>query len=177
MAYVLRGRGMLSAAETVLDDVYIGILTHGCSERTYLAFMLEAGRILLGQNRPVRAFSSYLLPCLRRAHARGFLHIESVAYQQSHDALIAIHQEALDSDESTWTRKLGQIIKDDRAYRKRMADYRERMAERTAPGENDPLYSYAIVDAERTIGRFHTVAGIEAVKHDFESARRKATGR
>lgn len=35
------------------------ILTHGCPERTYLAFLLEAGRLLIVKGRYVRAYADY----------------------------------------------------------------------------------------------------------------------
>lgn len=63
---------MLQAAEAALDGVYEDVLQYGCAERTYLALLLEAGRVLDDQGRHARAYASYLRPCFERAKARGY---------------------------------------------------------------------------------------------------------
>jgi hypothetical protein len=62
IAHLFRNMGKLPLAETWMDSVYIDILRYGCSERTYLSFLREAGRI-------VRA-SAIAIPPSQRSSAR-----------------------------------------------------------------------------------------------------------
>lgn len=71
LGHCFRKLGLVEAAEATLDGAYQDILQYGCSERTYLAMLLEAGRILHHQGRFLRAYAAYLKPCLDRAQQRG----------------------------------------------------------------------------------------------------------
>jgi hypothetical protein len=59
-AHLFRNMGKLKLAETWMDSVYMDILRYGCSERTYLAFLREAGRIVRATDRPARAYAVYI---------------------------------------------------------------------------------------------------------------------
>ena len=72
LAHLFRAKGELEAAERILDDAQADIYRYGCSERTYLNFLREAGRNLLAQGRFLRSYTSYLRPCLMRAQSRKF---------------------------------------------------------------------------------------------------------
>lgn len=59
-------------AEAVMDEVHGDLLKFGASERTYLAFLAESGRILVETKRQIHGYVSYLRPCIVRASMRGF---------------------------------------------------------------------------------------------------------
>ncbi len=71
LGHLFRKLDMLDVAEVTLDQVCRDVQLYGCSERTYLAILLEAGRIVLAQGRPARAYAAYLRPCLDRARSCG----------------------------------------------------------------------------------------------------------
>lgn len=76
LAHIFRKINMIGAAEECLDLVKSDISDFGCSERTYQAFLLEAGRNLLDQeDREVRAYVMYLRPCFTRSFERGFFRV------------------------------------------------------------------------------------------------------
>lgn len=60
------------AAEACLDQAYLDILHDGCSERIYLTFLLEAGAVMIANDRPSRAYATYLEPCFRRLQHRRY---------------------------------------------------------------------------------------------------------
>ncbi|CAL4869694.1 hypothetical protein MMA231_03986 (plasmid) [Asticcacaulis sp. MM231] len=70
-AHLLRKKEMIKAADECLDGVHRDIYMYGCSERTYLSFLLEAGRNLLTRKNGPRAYCIYFVPCLERAMARS----------------------------------------------------------------------------------------------------------
>lgn len=72
LGHILRKQGLRHAAEVTLDGVYNDVMQYGCSERTYLAMLLEAGRVLVAQKRYERAYAAYLRLCLERAKTRGY---------------------------------------------------------------------------------------------------------
>lgn len=72
LGHLFRRFNMLEAAEVTLDAVLRDLRLHGCSERTYLAMLLEAGRVLVAQKRYARAYAAYLCPCVIRSHLKGF---------------------------------------------------------------------------------------------------------
>lgn len=71
LGHLFRKLDMLDVAEVTLDQVCRDVQLYGCSERTYLAILLEAGRVVLAQGRPARAYAAYLRPCLDRARSCG----------------------------------------------------------------------------------------------------------
>ncbi len=68
-----RRANRLDTAEVILDAVHLDLLRYGCSERTFLSFLNEAGRVLGGRGDPIRAYATYLKPCLVRARAARIL--------------------------------------------------------------------------------------------------------
>ena len=95
MAHLFRKFEMLEVAETCLDQVHEDILQYGCSERTYLAFLLEAGRTVFAQgfrkpDRFARAYLGYLRPCLDRARSRGYVRYAETARRCATETLTEI---------------------------------------------------------------------------------------
>jgi hypothetical protein len=87
--YTLSINGRVNAAEAILNQVHLDTLEHGCSERTFLAFMLQAGLLLKRDKRELRAYASYLRPCLERSIARGYVREASRAAEV---ALLVLNQ-------------------------------------------------------------------------------------
>jgi tetratricopeptide (TPR) repeat protein len=87
LGHSFRKLGLLDAAEAALDGAYEDILQYGCAERTYLAMLLEAGRILCRQGRFVRAYAAYLRPCLDRAQSRGYARVAQHAHKHASECL------------------------------------------------------------------------------------------
>ena len=85
--HLLRKLDLIEASEACLDQVYHDILQYGCSERTYLAFLLEAGRVVRNQGRFARAYGGYLRPCYDRAKFRGYGRFAETARQYCLDVL------------------------------------------------------------------------------------------
>ena len=73
LSHTLRKLGSINAAERNLEKVQEDIVAFGASERTFLSYLLEAGRILNAKNRFIRAYWVYLLPAYRRAKSRGMI--------------------------------------------------------------------------------------------------------
>ncbi len=154
LAHMLGARGQVSAAETIMDVVHREILRFGCSERTFLAFLLEAGRIMIAKGKFVRAYSTYLRPCILRARSRGYPRQEKRA---RHHGSIALNK-ALDlqrKDDKTWQAHLEEAD----AEQGRLRDD-ERPVNIDLP-PLDPLFGYSTSEADRTI-RALREKGIEA---------------
>lgn len=148
-ARLLRGRTLRNAAEKVLDGVHADIVNYGCSERTYLAFLLEAGETLIADDRPARAFITYLEGCVERAEARGFWREWKLAIDLSLKGLNKAKESAT-ADPEKWESYLMGEIADERSYRAKDRP------KRIGPFARDPLYGYAISDdeAENDIEKF-----------------------
>lgn len=137
-ARLLRLRKHQKAAEAILDEVHVDIVANGCSERTYLAFLLEAAQVLMDDNRPVRAYASYLRPCLRRTAALGFRREEGLARSLAIDALEGAASAAEAIGEAEWRKVLKLEAEADKAYRSRDRPNDEDR------DMKDPLYGYAL---------------------------------
>ena len=98
LARFLRHKNLVSAAEALLDQVYLDLREQGAAERTALRFLVEAGRTLINKAELTtdpsdrahflhRAYSVYLLRCLRRSEARGFMREAMAAKRSSIQAL------------------------------------------------------------------------------------------
>lgn len=149
----------MAVSEAILDQVHLDILKHGCSERTFLAFMLEAGRLLKDDERELRAYASYLRPCLERSVARGYVRDASRAAELALGAL----------DEIENRRKAGSKAWQDFVELQLAEEmrYQEKDEPRSSDGYPlDPLYGYSFADSRDLISRFaseetfeETVAG------------------
>lgn len=183
LAHIMRKRGSLTAAETIMDSVHRDILQFGCSERTHLSFTLEAARILLGRNKPVRAFACYAEPCLRRAEALGFRRVATSARQTALASLNRARKILDTVGRDEWRRLIQKELDDDLAYRTSATSVskglkeRERLGElqgyadsglqnppgqRTAgPFSRGPLYAYTIAEAKEIMLGLSTFGGID----------------
>jgi tetratricopeptide (TPR) repeat protein len=97
LGHAFRKLGMLDVAEVTLDQVSSDVSLYGCSERTYIAMLLEAGRIVLAQGRYARAYAAYLRPCYERARFLGYVrHAETAktAARESLQKLIGVHMDS-----------------------------------------------------------------------------------
>ena len=157
LARCFRRMKRYSAAETILDAVHHDLLRYGCSERTFLAFLNEAGRVLAGRGDPIRAYATYLRPAIGRAKARGFRREAEQAATLSLQALEQIGrlfadcQVSTGGDQKTWRERLDAAISQ---HRKLISDAEDIF--RGGPFEKDPLFAYAIADAERVIEQMQT---------------------
>ncbi|WP_133817926.1 hypothetical protein [Tahibacter aquaticus] len=100
LGHAFRKLGMLDVAEVVLDQVYNDVQLYGCSERTYLALLLEAGRIVFAQRRLARAYAAYLRPCFDRARSRGYVRHTEISRRYARMCLEKMLVEAAESSHS-----------------------------------------------------------------------------
>lgn len=163
IARCFRRANRLDTAEVILDAVHLDLLRYGCSERTFLSFLNEAGRVLGSRGDPIRAYATYLKPCLVRARTRGFLREAQQAAVQAMRMLEAISVARDDAEQAragasqSWEARLEAAIA---GHRQLVAD-----TEHIFSGdilERDPLYAYAIADAENVIWSLRVPAVIEA---------------
>lgn len=107
MAELFRRQGFQEPAESCLDQVYLDILNHGCSERTYLNFLLEAGEVLLSRKNCARAYAAYLHPALMRLRTRALAHERNRAKSLAQSALKNLAKQKKGySENSDWTKRL-----------------------------------------------------------------------
>jgi tetratricopeptide (TPR) repeat protein len=114
IAHLFRNMGKYSLAETWMDSIYIDILRYGCSERTYLSFLREAGRIVFATDRPARAYAAYLKPAAIRAASRGYVRAATVAAKEAHLALEAILK-LIDENGNDWATRLTEELRENEA--------------------------------------------------------------
>lgn len=152
LARCFRRIGMPSAAETILDTVHDDLLRYGCSERTFLSFLNEAGRVLTDLSDPIRAYATYLRPCIVRARVRGF---RRDAQQAAVHARIALHQihalfeqygGAVGEDGASWST----FLEAAKEKQRKLVTVSEQSFHEGTFGR-DPLFAYAIADAETVI--------------------------
>lgn len=107
MAELFRCQGFQEPAESCLDQVYLDILNHGCSERTYLNFLIEAGEVLLGRENYARAYAAYLHPALMRLRTRPLAHERNRAKRLSLNILDMLEGQRREcSGDSAWSKYL-----------------------------------------------------------------------
>lgn len=152
LARCFRRMNRFDTSETILDSVHRDLLRYGCSERTFLSFLNEAGHVLGGLGDHIRAYATYLRPCIGRAKARGFRREASKAAAVALRSLAAIRQsfDKCQTQPTTsqieWTEVLkAALIK----HQKLVIDAEDIF--RGGALEKDPLFAYAIVDAEAVI--------------------------
>jgi len=169
LARCFRRMGLPSAAETILDTVHDDLLRYGCSERTFLAFLNEAGRVLTDLSDPIRAYATYLRPCIVRARARGFrrdaqqaaAHAK-VALQQIH-ALFERYGDAAGDDGAGWSALLDAA----KEKQRKLVTVSEQNFHEGTFGR-DPLFAYAIADAEIVIDELRGLEQISRHIHDVD---------
>ena len=138
MAHLFRNMGKLSIAETWMDSVYIDILRYGCSERTYLSFLREAGRIVRATGRPARAYAFYLKPAAIRAVSRGHMRAARVAFEEARRALEDV-KAAIDKAGAEW----GRLLTGELREAKEFSEEADTDAHDFVPA--DPLFSFDLL--------------------------------
>lgn len=158
LGHTLRKLERFAAAEAALDGAYEDILQFGGAERTYLATLLEAGRVLHCQGRFARAYAAYLRPCLDRARSSGYRRTAVHAYEY---AVKSIEQLLADVPE------VGYGDDELRAQLRGRGAYLE--AKRTT--NVDPRYSYSPIADERWLPRLQDRAALERELLELQALR------
>jgi tetratricopeptide (TPR) repeat protein len=149
LAHLLRKTGTLDAAEATLDQVLYDILQFGCSERTYLAFLLEAGRVVLSTpQRAARAYAAYLRPCLERAISLGYVRAAKTAGKEAERCLVTLLKRLQNSPGES-SEEVRKLLVDARA-----------IAFVSRRPEVDPRYSFGATQVETWLPRLATVAAV-----------------
>jgi tetratricopeptide (TPR) repeat protein len=162
LARCFRRRGMLLTAETMLDAVHRDLLRYGCSERTFLSFLNEAGRTLCGLGDPIRAYATYLRPAIGRAKAHGFMRDAEQAATQALKALVDIRRlcEQCLASEAPNGKLWRHGLEAAKAKHRELVVSVEDVAQDDLFGR-DPLFAYAIANAERVIDELASCEDID----------------
>lgn len=157
LGHLFRRKGMVPVAETMMDQVYNDILQYGCSERTYLAFLLEAGRTVLAQERYSRAYGGYLRPCADRAGSRGYARCARTARNKARIALEKIIEQRREypGKESAWKERL-------RAELQARGDFAMKANLRL-----DPLFSFDLGAIEQWVQRLGSLENLQQEMDDL----------
>lgn len=160
-AHLFRNMGKNPLAETWMDSVYIDILRYGCSERTYLSFLREAGRIVREKKQPARAYAVYLKPAAIRAVSRGHARAAKVAFEEAMEALSEIEAE-MDSFGDTWKTRLAEELQEPKEFSE------EADAEIHDIVPADPLFSFDLLGGDEWSERLATREALAAERQDFK---------
>ncbi|RYG90092.1 hypothetical protein EU803_15890 [Loktanella sp. IMCC34160] len=152
------------AAEEALETVFEEVLRTGCSERTLLRLLLEAGRTLAAQGRLLRAFATYAYPCAVRARARGFARIANTAEELCYRLLrrIDLYQRAHTA--KAWARAIAAAEKNDRITASNAEHGR-------SSTENDPLFGFFFDAPSPVLLHLASRRGIERLARDLRRSR------
>lgn len=154
LAGLLRSELRLLPAEKVLDTAHEDVLRNGCSERTFLNFLLEAGRVLGAQGRYPRAYASYLRACALRAHSRGFIREMREATTLALEALQRTRERMAELGAEGWSAEIQRLKAEDKQYN-------DKDSPRTLGAfARDPLYGYSIAEARPTYEDLSTESGV-----------------
>ncbi|MEM8579593.1 MAG: hypothetical protein AAGF50_00130 [Pseudomonadota bacterium] len=162
LATLIRERSDTLEAEAILVQVHEDILTYGCSERTFLRFLLEAGLNLAAQSRGYRAYCVYLRRCWRRARARGYLFEAVLAGQASIQILDDLSVGMAHHSTAEWDELLEYQLAVDKAYQDSL------LAVHQTRSEYDPLYGFAVSETVTDQKWLHSINDI--VQHRDEIA-------
>lgn len=169
LARLMRRMGRPSTAEKILDVVHGDILKFGCSERTFLAFLNVAGKVLCDLGQPLRAFATYIWPCMWRASSRGFNREAAQAAASAAETLEACYRVFCSRGSGThaddlWTDCVQQALTGHQRLLEEFEDILE-----GGPFEKDPLYAYAVVDAENLIRSMRSEQDFMYLQSQIES--------
>lgn len=156
---IYRKRDEIDIAEQILDDTQRDILSYGCSERAYLEMLYEAGRTLCAMDidfKTVRAYSSYLRPCLVRSRSRGYGRFESLAIHFSDLALKRISEHIRTNGSENWQSVIDLALEDEIRHISKEKIGKEGLF------EVDPLFGYYASGYQDVIKCLCTEDGIEA---------------
>ena len=165
-----RKMGMYEAAEACLDQAYLDILQDGCSERVYISFLLEAGKVMLDSGRPARAYAAYLWPC--------FYRLQNSKYHYHRQEIIPLLYSALTSllvgrcetgDDEEWRAKLLKDIKTPRYLEEAVMPT---IGEGAEPGHRifdiNPHYSFDLVGVESWVEKLMSEVSIKKEQATFK---------
>lgn len=155
LARLFRQRGELSVAEQLLDDIQRDILLYGCSERTYLDMLYEAGRTLCAMNKHIRAYASYFRPLLVRSRSRGFSRFVDLATRHSKVVVELVKATHVRMTGEEWDEVIQLIKGEEEKHVNKEKLGREGIL------EVDPLFGYYISGSQDVIEQFRTVEGID----------------
>ncbi len=162
LGHLFRKIDRLDAAEACLDQAYKDILQFGCSERSLLAFLLEAGRVVMSMGTYARAYACYLRPCFDRSFAKGFDRTAHTAYTKAASCLINMRSSASASP-AEWQANLSALLEPKGAY----------FAEASEPA-HDPLFSFDMVSPAAWEPRLKDIEAIDAELLDLNSKMTKS---
>lgn len=162
LAHTLRKNKMLDAAEATLDQVLYDIRKFGCAERTYLSFLLEAGRIVSNYpERVPRAYAAYLRPCLDRAFSFGYVRTARIAMNCVDDCLNQLLAR-FKSFPDLSPEDIRRMLMDERAPTPVSHEL-----------EVDPRYGFGQTQVEAWLLRLATPSAIENELNELDSIRTK----
>lgn len=146
-AHAYRKMGRSELSEKILDDVLDDILNYGCSERTLLNVCLEAGRVMIDRDKPIRSYASYLRPCALRATERGFRRYAVAAARYAIEALTQVKKRQAEKDEDEWLLEVYTAMDEETAHQKKDLPRAEDIY------EVDPLFGYLLEESSDVIKR------------------------
>ncbi len=169
MAHLMRRQGQVVAAEAALDQVYMDIIRYGCSERTYLEFLREAGRTLLARGKPARAYFAYLDPCIQRAKSNQMPRIALSACNAAIECLKMVISDitAPSFDTTAWRSRIATELT--------TPDFLQKVArpnQRARELSLDPHYSFDIHGADGKLDTLCDEAAIRAELKQVEDFKR-----
>lgn len=129
--------GYAHVSEKILDIVYDNIRQYGCSERTYLAFLIEAGSTLKAQRRLFRSYASYLRPCLRRAVTRDHFMEAKRAASVALEALTTLQGQTKELSKRKWNAEHKKCLTEESRF-----TLRDLPRRRPSYAARDPLYGF-----------------------------------
>lgn len=150
---IYRRLGALDIAEAVMDEVHGDLLRFGASERTYLAFLAESGRILVHTDRQIHGYVTYLRPCIFRASQRGFLRDAARAARTAVPVLeskleLARAAEESESASSAWQNKIASALLDYAQLTRSASSFTDESRNARLGG---PLFAYSVPDVQQRI--------------------------
>lgn len=155
LSRIYRLREENAVAEQVLDDVLRDVLKYGCSERTYLELYLEAGMVLSSVGQYVRAYTSYLRPCMLRAEGRKYRRFNQLAKDQAIVVLENIRLNHENLSDGEWQDLINSAVKQEEIHIRRETSTRN-------TAEIDPLFSFYVPSSIRLIKKLGKVDFIDA---------------
>ncbi|WP_076866159.1 hypothetical protein [Bradyrhizobium mercantei] len=159
-AHLFRNMGKYRLAETWMNSVYIDILRYGCSERTYLSFLREAGRIVRATERPARAYAVYLKPAAIRAASRGHVRAARVAFEEAIKALFEART-AIERLGPDWEAQLAIELQEP----KELSEEADAEIHDFVPA--DPLFSFDLLGRDQWSVRLLTTEALEKEREAF----------
>ena len=150
LAHLMRRFKMLDAAEATLDQVSYDLSKFGCSERTYLAFLLEAGRIVSQYpERAARAYAAYLRPCADRAASLGYSRTAGKALEEAERCLRSLLVQ-VGTPQGLTSERVRKMLLDERAVN-----------QVSRKPKVDPRFGFGRAQVEAWLPRLATATAIE----------------